>query len=337
MKPTDFAGHLTKYLTVYLPAHQGAKSNTIHSYRDSFSLLIEYCRDRERIPPEKLSVSRVDKRLIIRFIDWLEKERGCSISTRNHRLASIRSFFAYLAVEAPEYLEQCQRIFSIPMKKAKKPPLKYLTLEHTKAILSQPDRTTFRGKRDAVLLSILYDTGARVQELIDMKYGDIALNDTVTITLTGKGGKSRIVPLMQPTGELLKQYIYNTGKSVAVNRNELLFPNKHGKKYTRAGITYILQKCVESARNQGLSDMPENVTPHWLRHSKAMHLLQAGVNLVYIRDLLGHADITTTEIYARADEKMKLEALTKAYNNPTDSELPSWKKDRDLLDWLKSL
>ena len=142
---------------------------------------------------------------------------------------------------------------------------------------------------------------------------------------------------MQPTGELLKQYIYNTGKSVAVNRNELLFPNKHGKKYTRAGITYILQKCVESARNQGLSDMPENVTPHWLRHSKAMHLLQAGVNLVYIRDLLGHADITTTEIYARADEKMKLEALTKAYNNPTDSELPSWKKDRDLLDWLKSL
>lgn len=337
MTKTDFGGHLTKYLTVYLPAHQGIKDNTLHSYRDSFSLLIEYCRDSEKIPPEKLSVSHLDKNMVLRFLDWLEKERGCKISTRNHRLASIRSFFAYLAVESPDYIAHCQTILSIPMKKAKKPPLKYLTLEHTKAILSQPDRTTIHGKRDAVLLSILYDTGARVQELIDMKYGDIALNDTLTITLTGKGGKSRIVPLMKPTGELLKQYIHNTGKSVASNRNELLFPNKHGKKYTRAGITYILQKYVELAKGRVSGDVPENVTPHWLRHSKAMHLLQAGVNLVYIRDLLGHADITTTEIYARADEKMKIEALTKAYENPTDSDLPSWKKDKDLLDWLKSL
>lgn len=337
MKQSDFAKYLTHYLTVYLPAHQGAKSNTLHSYRDSFSLLIEYCRDREDLPPEKLTISHLNRELILRFLDWLENERSCKTSTRNHRLAAIRSFFSYLAVEAPEYIAHCQQMLSIPMKKADKPTLKYLTLEHTKAILEQPDRTTIQGKRDAVMLSLLYDTGARVQELIDLKYGDITLNDTVTVTLTGKGGKSRIVPLMMPTGELLKQYIHSKGKSVTLNRNELIFPNKHGKKLTRCGITYILQKYVDAAKSQGVKDLPEKVTPHWLRHSKAMHLLQAGVNLVYIRDLLGHADITTTEIYARADEKMKLEALTKAYENPTDSEIPSWKKDKNLLDWLKSL
>lgn len=337
MKQTDFAEYLTKYLTVYLPSVHGVKNNTIYSYRDSFSLLMEYCRDYEKLPPEKLTVSHLDRNLIFRFLDWLENERNCKVSTRNHRLASIRSFFAYIAVEAPEYIAHCQKILSVPMKKAQKSPLKYLTLEYTKALLAQPDRTTFYGKRDAVLLALLYDTGARVQELIELKYGDITLNDTVTVILTGKGGKSRIVPLMKPTGELIEQYIRSTGKSVTVNRNELLFLNKQKKKFTRCGIAYILQKYADSARNQGTADMPEKITPHWLRHSKAMHLLQSGVNLVYIRDLLGHSDISTTEIYARADEKMKLEALTKAYNNPADSEIPSWKKDKNLLDWLKSL
>lgn len=337
MKKTDFAGYLTHFLSIYLPARQGVKENTLHSYRDSFSLLIEFCRDNEKLPPDKLTVSHLDRERIFKFLDWLENERGCKVATRNHRLAAIRSFFSFLAVEAPEYLEQCQRIFSIPMKKQEKPALKYLTLEQVKALLEQPDRTTVQGKRDTLLLSLLYDTGARVQELIDLRYGDIALNDTVTLTLTGKGGKSRIVPLMKPTGALLSEYIHSIAKSTVNNRNELLFPNKQGQKFTRCGITYLLRKYSEMARINGMTSMPEKITPHWLRHSKAMHLLQSGVNLVYIRDLLGHADITTTEIYARADEKMKLEALTKAYENPTDAELPSWKKDKNLLDWLKSL
>ncbi|MDE6672792.1 MAG: site-specific integrase [Ruminococcus sp.] len=247
----------TKYLTVYLPSVHGVKNNTIYSYHDSFLLLMEYCRDYEKLPPEKITVSHLDRNLIFRFLDWLENERNCKVSTRNHRLASIRSFFAYVAVEAPEYIAHCQKILSVLMKKAQKSPLKYLTLEHTKALLTQPDRTTFYGK------------------------------------------------------------------SVTVNRNELLFLNKQKKKFTRCGITYILQKYADSARNQGTADMPEKITPHWLRHSKAMHLLQSGVNLVYIRDLLGHSDISTTEIYARADENMNLETLTKAYNNPADSETPS--------------
>lgn len=186
-------------------------------------------------------------------------------------------------------------------------------------------------------MSLLYDTGARVQELIDLKIGDISLNETVTVTLTGKGEKSRIVPVMKPTGELLKQYIKNAGLNAPVYNTNYLFTNRSNKPLTRAGVTDILKKYARSAQFNGVADISDEITPHWLRHSKAMHLLQAGVNLVYIRDLLGHADISTTEIYARADEKMKRKALMEAYDSPASEELPSWKKDKDLLDWLKSL
>ena len=213
----------------------------------------------------------------------------------------------------------------------------YLPLDAVKGLLDQPDRKTVRGRRDAVLLSLLYDTGARVQELIDLKIGDISLNDTVTVRLTGKGGKNRIVPVMKPTGELLKQYIESAGLNAPAYNANYLFTNRSSKPLTRAGVTDILKKHARSAQSGGVADISDEITPHWLRHSKAMHLLQAGVNLVYIRDLLGHADISTTEIYARADERMKRKALMEAYNSPTNEELPSWKKDKDLLDWLKSL
>ena len=240
-------------------------------------------------------------------------------------------------VEEPRYMQQSQKILAIPMKKTDKPPLMYLPLDSIKGLLEQPDRTTIQGKRDAVLLSLLYDTGARVQELVDLKVCDVALNDTVTIILTGKGGKSRIVPVMKPTGELLKQYIEGSGLSSPAYNRTPLFTNRGNNPLTRAGVTYILKKYAEQAQAAGVKDISGEITPHWLRHSKAMHLLQSGVNLVYIRDLLGHSDISTTEIYARADEKMKRKALMEAYNSPASDELPTWKKDKDLLDWLKSL
>jgi len=211
-----------------------------------------------------------------------------------------------------------------------------LPLDSVKGLLNQPDRTTIQGKRDAVLLSLLYDTGARVQELVDLKVGDITLNDAITIMLTGKGGKSRIVPVMRPTGELIRQYIKGVGLSSPMYNRNPLFTNCSNKPLTRAGVTYILKKYAEQAQSHGVKDITREITPHWLRHSKAMHLLQSGVNLVYIRDLLGHADISTTEIYARADEKMKRKALTEAYDSPSNKDLPAWKQDKNLLDWLKS-
>ena len=337
MKETDFARYLTQFLTVYLPGHLGSKKNTLLSYRDSFSLLLKYCRDVENYAPEKLMITQIDRELVLRFLKWLEEERHCKITTRNQRLAAIHSFFSFLMVEAPQYMEQCQKVLSIPMKKADKPPLMYLPLDAVKGLLEQPDRNTSHGRRDAVLLSLLYDTGARVQELVDLKVCDINLNDTVTIVLTGKGGKSRIVPVMKPTGELLRQYIEGNGLSHPARSRNPLFTNRGNHPLTRAGVTYILKKYAAQAQTIGVKDISEEITPHWLRHSKAMHLLQSGVNLIYIRDLLGHSDVSTTEIYARADETMKRKALLEAYESPSEEQLPTWKKDKDLLDWLKSL
>lgn len=337
MKETDFARYLTQFLGVYLPGHLGSKKNTQLSYRDSFSLLLEYCRDEEKIAPEKLMVSQVDRDLILRFLKWLEEVRSCKTTTRNQRLAAIHSFFSFLMVEAPQYIEQSQKVLNIPMKKADKPPLMYLPLDSVKGLLDQPDRTTTQGQRDAVLLSLLYDTGARVQELVDLKVCDINLNDTVTVILTGKGGKSRIVPVMTPTGELLRQYIEGAGLSHPSKSRTPLFTNRGRQPLTRAGVTYILKKYASQAQALGVKDISGEITPHWLRHSKAMHLLQSGVNLIYIRDLLGHSDVSTTEIYARADETMKRKALLEAYKSPTEDKLPEWKTDKNLLDWLKSL
>jgi len=337
MKETDLARYLTQFLAVHLPGQIGAKKNTQLSYRDSFSLFLVYCRDQEKLSPEKLTISQLDRDLVFRFLTWLEEDRNCKITTRNQRLAAIHAFFRFLMVEAPQYMEQCQKVLNIPMKKADKPPLMYLPLDSVKGLLEQPDRNTPQGRRDAVLLSVLYDTGARVQELVDLKVCDVNLNDTVTIVLTGKGGKSRIVPVMMPTGELIRQYIENNGLSHPAKSRTPLFTNRGNHPLTRAGVTYILKKYAAQAQAAGVKDISDKITPHWLRHSKAMHLLQSGVNLIYIRDLLGHADVSTTEIYARADEKMKRKALLEAYESPAEQELPKWKKDKDLLDWLKSL
>ena len=247
MKETDFARYLTRFLSVYLPGQVGSKRNTQLAYRDSFSLFLRYCRDQENISPEKLTISEVDRELILRFLQWLEEERNCKAATRNQRLAAIHSFFSFLMVEEPQYIQQSQKILAIPMKKTDKPPLMYLPLDSIKGLLEQPDRTTTQGKRDAVLLSLLYDTGARVQELVDLKVCDVALNDTVTIMLTGKGGKSRIVPVMKPTGELLKQYIEGSGLSSPAYGRNPLFTNRGNKQLTRAGVTYILKKYAAQA------------------------------------------------------------------------------------------
>ncbi len=155
--------------------------------------------------------------------------------------------------------------------------------------------------------------------------------------LTGKGGKSRIVPVMKPTGELLKQYMEGVGLCLPAYSRNHLFTNRGNNPLTRTGVTYILKEYTEQAHAVGIKDISGEITPHWLRHNKAMHLLQSGANLVYIRDLLGHSDISTTEIYARAEEKRKRKALMEAYNSPSSDKLPAWKKDKDLLDWLKSM
>jgi len=340
MKPTDFSYDLTAYLSMYLPATQGASPNTISSYRDTFMLLLRYLKTEIHISPERLSLKDFTKERIEDFLDWLEKERGNSVSTRNVRLAAIHSFFQYLQYEHPEQMHEWQRILSIPVKSSAKPSISYLTLDAVRLLLSMPDSSTVQGRRDLALLSLMYDTAARVQEMIDLTPCDIRLDKPCTVRLVGKGHKARVIPVLAAQMNILRQYM-NEQKLVDPSRMQYpLFSNSQGCKLTRVGVNYILQKYVVAARAANPILVPDTFSCHGLRHSKSMHLLQAGVNLVYIRDILGHVSIQTTEVYARADSKQKREAIEKAYIDllpELREQSPIWEKNQTLYEWLKSL
>jgi len=336
MKTTDFAKLLTAYLTKVLPGQRNLSTHTITSYRDTFKLLLLFCQQRKGIAPEYLTLSQIDDTLVHEFVSWIECERRCSISTRNQRLAAIHAFFRYVQIEAPERLLTCQRILSIPFKKTGKPVVSFLTSDALKAILNQPDRKTLAGRRDLVLLTTLYDTGARVQELINLVVRDIRLDQPSTIALKGKGNKIRHVPLMTKTASMLKEYLKERRLSTAGKYDHPVFFNSRHQKLTRAGIAYIIKKYVEAAKRQNNIVLPEKISPHVFRHTKAMHLLQANINLVYIRDFLGHASVTTSEIYARADSEMKRLALEQAYSPMVTDDIPAWQEDEDLLIWLQN-
>ncbi len=336
MKPTDFAKYLTDFFTVYLSKQKNVSLNTIYSYRDTFKLLINYCQESKKIPAEKITLDLLSSEWVRDFLEWLEIDRKCSIATRNQRLAALHSFFRYIQAEEPEGIFHFQKIIAIPMKKAKKTIVGYLSPSAIKMLLAQPDKHTPKGRRDLVLMSVLYDSGARVQELIDIKVRDIILQGPATITLTGKGNKIRRIPIMKNTVILLQHYLLENKLDKPWRNEEPLFVNNQHHKLTKEGVTFIIAKYVALARKTSTL-VPPKVNAHMLRHSKAMHLLQAGVNLVYIRDFLGHADIKTTEIYARVDTETKRRAIENLYPDLIDSNLPDWGKDQTLLSWLSKL
>jgi integrase/recombinase XerD len=278
------------------------------------------------------------KELIVGFLDWLEEVRGYTISSRNQRLAVLHSFIRYTQKESPESLDELRKILAIPSKKHPKSMIPYLTGPEMKILLEQPDSSTYEGFRDRVLLSVLYDTGARVQELIDIKLKDVRLSSPAVITLHGKGSKIRQVPLMGKTTELVAKYMdVKQCHSAIAKTDHYLFVNQKKQQLSRWGISYILNKYVKMAKKNPLFSVNFPVTPHVLRHAKAMHLLQAGVNLIYIRDFLGHVDCSTTKIYARADSEMKRKAIENAYIDLLPDSVPKWEEDGDLMNWLNSL
>lgn len=336
MKPTDFSKYLTDYLTRYLFHERGCSSNTIIAYRDTFVLYINYMHQVRNINAEKLFMKSITKTSVVEFLDWLQLERNCSDSTRNLRLAALHSFFKYVQYQNPDNLYEYQDIMSIKVKKNRKTALNYLTVEGIRLLLEQPDITTKKGRRDLALLSLMYDTGARVQEMIELTPSTIHLEKPNTIQITGKGNKSRIIPLLEKQVCILENYLSEFDLLTPQTRSYPLFFNSRQEKLSRAGITYILLKYVDKARKSNSKLVPEKVSCHSLRCSKAMHLLQAGVNLVYIRDFLGHTSVQTTEVYARADSKMKQEAIVKAYIDVVPKEEPFWEHNEDLLSWLKS-
>ena len=336
MKPTDFATHLTEFLSEYLPRQKNASKNTIASYRDTFKLLLRFCLEQKDIPVEKLNMGMLTHLIITDFLEWLEEERKCCIATRNQRLAAIHSFFRYAQYEEPSGILHFQKIIALPIKKAPKPSVPHLAPKTMKLLLSQPDKMTTKGRRDITLLSVLYDSGCRVQELTNLRIRDVVLDNPAVLILTGKGNKVRRVPVMKNTLTLLQRYLQEHSLDKDWKKDYPLFINKQRNKLSKEGISYIISQYVGSARRMSAS-MPKRVTPHMFRHSKAMHLLQAGVNLIYIRDFLGHQDIKTTEIYVKCDSELKRRAIANAYPNIVDSNLPDWNKDAALLDWLSNL
>lgn len=335
MKTTDFSKYLTSFLTVFLPGEKGASKNTILSYRDTFVLFLTFYKESYNISAEKIYLKTITKTSIVEFLNWLEIDRMNSISTRNVRLAAIHSFFKYLQYQNPEFLYNWQQILSIPVKKTIKPIINYLSVDGIKALLAEPDISSRSGRRDLALLSLMYSSGARVQEIIDLTPSMIRLDDPCTIKLIGKGQKARIVPLM--SRQLIHLQIYmRENHLLEIYANQYpLFYNKRKEKLTRAGVTYILKKYVNQVRQKYLHLIPENISCHSIRHSLAMHMLQSGVNLVYIRDILGHSSVQVTEIYAKVDSKQKREVLEKTYNDTIPSKAPQWQTNDNLLSWLK--
>lgn len=333
MKTTDFPRMLSNFLLNEMPAVRNQSSNTIVSYRDTYIRLLTYYRDVLSIKPEKLCVSDLTAERIVEYLNWLEREYGNSISTRNQRLAAIHSLFRYIQMQSPEHMFQCQQILGIPYKKAEKHQVGYLNEDETRNLLAMPDTKTRKGRRDQVMLTLLYDSGARVQELADLRVGDLRLDVPAQVKLTGKGRKTRSVPLMDKTVILLKKYLSEQGLDSPSSYEHPLFFNTQGKKLTRQGIAYVLKKYADAC---GIIQ----ISPHKLRHTKAMHLTEADVNPIFIRDFLGHTDLKVTEVYSKTSIKMKKAALDKMKAGKDvipEKPVKDWTEDKSLLDWLNGL
>jgi integrase/recombinase XerD len=338
-KANDFARYLSRFLTKYLSGEKNLSTNTIAVYRDTFRLFLLFCEQKMEITPDRITISLLTKELVIDYLDWLELERKCSITTRNQRLSSVHGFIKYVQKELPENLFALQRILGISSRKTGKTIIPYLSEDELKILFQQPDVRTKQGKRDLVLLILMYDSAARVQELADIRIKDIRLNSPAVITLHGKGNKARQVPVLGKTKDFLSRYLEEHKKypwGIATADAPVFYNQKH-QPLTRWGISYILNKYVEQAKKKIGFTVNFPVTPHVLRHSKAMGMLKSGINLIYIRDFLGHSNVTTTEVYARADSEMKRKALEESYKELYTDRMPRWEDDENLMQWLKNL
>lgn len=333
MKGNTISYYLPKFFDMELRKNANVSENTIISYKYAFVSLLQFVNKKYKKEISRLELKDLNKETIEKYLEYLEKEKNNSISTVNQRLAAIKSFFNYLTIEDIEYISLCNEIHSIKIKKTKQETIKYLSKEGIKEILSLPKTSIENGVRDLAILTLLYDSGARVQELVNIKIKDIDFNKK-TVYLFGKGRKARIVPLISQTIKILEKYIkiYN----IPINSDNLLFYNSQKEALTRMGITYIIKKYVSIAKNKNPLEFQINVTPHTFRHSKAMHLLESGVNLIYIRDFLGHESVTTTEIYARANPENKRKAIEKHSEELSKMVHYSSKEKNDLLNWLKN-
>lgn len=327
----NFGFYITKFFSEYLPSHLGASINTVKSYRDTFVQFISFFEEKYKIKSTKLSFDDITVPSVEDFLLWLEEEKRVSMATRNQRLAAIHSFFKYIQHREPACFNLCTSILSIEFKKTPSSVVSYLSLDEIKILFSLPNKNIKQEYRDLTMLVILYDTGARVQELIDLKLQQIRLDSKPIVYLQGKGNKTRVVPIGNDTANIIKKYITD---NEITTPNDNLFKNKQQKPLTRAGVNYVLNKYIEIGRKQKPNFFKKTVSPHCMRHSKAMHLLEAGVNLIYIRDFLGHVSVTTTEVYAKTNPELKRKFLEENSVSLGVTSKYSKQNKEDLLQWL---
>ena len=335
MKSTKFAFYLNKFFTVCLPSTRGCTPSTIDSYRYAFILFLTFMEERGT-PADEIEVSCLTYGLVLEFLTWLQEKRGNSTATRNQRQAAINSFIRYLMYELPDYLSEYQLILKIPVKKAPQKEISYLKTDGVKLLMEQVAKRTRTGQRDFAMLAILYTTGIRVSELINIKVKDLSLSAPATLLVHGKGQKSRYVPLISETLPILQDYVGRFGLDDGKSLNEWLFKNHMGRKFSRQGVNYVVGKYAEKGRAEDATLIPNDFSPHKMRHSTAMGLVDSGVDLIYIRDLLGHVSVKTTEVYAKADAARKREAIEAASREIVPVETPEWEHDTRLKEWLKN-
>ena len=323
-----------RFLGDYLPQQRAFSTHTIRSYRDSLKLLLQFSAGKKRRVAD-LTVGDLMPEQIIAFLDSLEQRRGNDAATRNVRLSAIHSFFDYLGAGWPEHLDQARRVLAITFKRTDHRTIDYLEAEELRTLLAQIDRRTVWGRRDYVLLALMFNTGARVQEVVALQTTDLRLTSPPSVKFFGKGRRERICPLWPETARLLQQHIADTG--LDTQSDQTLFRNHRGDPLTRFGARLILQRHVTRAVVVLPALKHKRIHPHSLRHSTAVHLLKSGVDLSTIAHWLGHTSINTTHKYVTIDLAAKRAAIAKAEPVTKSKRLPRWRTDNDLLTWLESL
>jgi len=337
MKPetaNKLALRLRTYFADHLPRVRGMSPNTIHSYRDSLALFLRFLSSYRKCPIQDLDFHHIEPDQVRAFLVHLEEVRKNGVTTRNVRLAAIHAFFRYVAPLHPEQLDRVQSILAIAFKRARQRVIEYLERDEIEAVLSEIDRTSRAGRRDYVLLAAMFNTGARVQEIVDLQARDLQLIRPFQVRLFGKGRKERFCPLWPQTAHLLRHHCDENRLDL---RSEMrVFLNYRGEPLTRFGIRYILAKHFERARANVRSLRRKRLHPHSVRHSAAVALLTAGVDLTSISQWLGHANPNVTNVYATVNLEMKRRAIAKVMP-VTRRANSSWRRNQSILDWLESL
>jgi integrase/recombinase XerD len=328
--------YVQKFFQDYLKAHRGLSSNTILAYRDAIKLFLAFLSGHTRSHITDLSIDDLNAENALAFLSDVEKTRQCTVTTRNLRLSALRTFFEYLVTQDTLHAGQYQRVIAIPLKQSSHRMMGYLEVKEVKAVIDCIDRKGVSGRRDYALLNFLYNTGARVQEACDLRIENVHFEPPPLVTITGKGRKTRQVPLWPETATLLKSYIEERGSSK--NPLQAVFLNARGQSLTRFGIRYIIRSKIVAAADNCPSLAKKKVGPHTFRHTTAMHLLQSGVDLTVIKNWLGHVNLDTTHAYVEIDLEMKRKALSSCAPACKIGNLQHLiKQNNDIICWLESL